>query len=75
MSKKNVQNLISFYLNAEMYRQLAIKELSKADSTDFSSIQNIKNSLKDYSKGLIDSYILNASNFSASSHDDVIKNT
>lgn len=72
MSKKNVQNLISFYLNAEMYRQLAVKELSKVQSTDSSLIQNIKNSLKDYSKGLIDSYILNASNFSTTSQDDVI---
>lgn len=71
MSKQNVQNLISFYLNADMYRQFAIKELSKLDSNK-NRINNVKESLKDFSKGLIHSYLLNAANFTALSHENVI---
>ena len=35
MGKKNVQNLISFYLNADMYRQFSKKELAKILTSNF----------------------------------------
>ncbi|CAF0922022.1 unnamed protein product [Brachionus calyciflorus] len=70
MSKKNVQNLISFYLNADMYRQFAKKELSKINTNDPNSVKSVKESLKDFSKSLIHSYLLSASNFTAMSQDD-----
>lgn len=68
MNKQNVQNLISFYLNSDMYRQFALKELSK------SSDSGVKESLRDFAKGLINSYLLSAVNFTAYSEDNVSLN-
>jgi hypothetical protein len=76
MGKQNVQNLISFYLNADIYRQFAKKELSKvfSDMSDDLSAKSIRindsqDTLKDFAKGLIHSYLLNANNFVATTHD------
>lgn len=66
MSKENVQNLISFYLNANMYRQFAIKELNRAEN----DTTEIKLALKDFAKGLINSYLLSAVNFIATDNDE-----
>lgn len=65
MSKQNVQNLISFYLNADMYRQFAIKELNRNQDE-----LEVKGALKDFANGLINSYLLSADNFKASIQDD-----
>lgn len=65
MSKENVQNLISFYLNANMYKQFAIKELRRSES----EINETKVALKDFAKGLINSYLLSATNFTATDGD------
>ena len=87
MGKQNVQNLISFYLNADMFRQFAKKELAKIglksrSSTELSSstptsplptptqVEDTKMALKDFAKGLINSYLLSAVNFTATSRDD-----
>ena len=67
MSKQNVQNLISFYLNADMYRQFAIKELNRNQDQDE---LEVKGALKDFANGLINSYLLSADNFRASVQDD-----
>jgi len=67
MGKQNVQNLISFYLNADMYRQFAQKELDKNKDTDQTET---KLALKDFANGLINSYLLNAVNFTESIHDE-----
>jgi hypothetical protein len=68
MGKQNVQNLISFYLNADMYRQFALKELdTKKDSV---GLLEVKAALKYFASGLINSYLLNASNFVATNQDD-----
>ena len=80
MGKQNVQNLISFYLNADMYRQFAKKEMSKLLQIDLNSsgkeiennsirVNDSKETLKDFAKGLIHSYLLNASNFVATTQD------
>jgi hypothetical protein len=80
MGKQNVQNLISFYLNADMYRQFAKKEMSKLLLINLNSsgkeveensmkISDSKETLKDFAKGLIHSYLLNASNFVATTQD------
>ena len=75
MGKLNVQNLISFYLNADMYRQYARKELirnSKESSNPSKvSLKETKEGLKEFAKGLINSYLLNANNFASISQDDV----
>jgi hypothetical protein len=67
MGKHDVQNLISFYLNADMYRQYARKELvrNSSESTlpDKQSLDATKLALKEFAKGLINSYLLNANNF------------
>ena len=91
MGKQNVQNLISFYLNADMFRQFAKKELTKigalsqsqSSSTKLAElsveslktpsstqIEDTKTALKDFAKGLINSYLLSAVNFTATSRDD-----
>ena len=76
MGKQNVQNLMSFYLNAEMFRHFARKELAKcSDESTASPKPNLietKLSIKDFAKGLINSYLLSAVNFTAMSQDDVI---
>lgn len=75
MGKQNVQNLISFYLNADMFRQFARKELNRhsKESTNVNKldINEIKLALKDFAKGLINSYLLSANNFTSKNHDDV----
>jgi len=71
MGKENVQNLISFYLNANMYRQFAIKEFNQTNKND---IKEIKLALKDFAKGLINSYLLSAVNFVSNENDEVKKN-
>lgn len=71
MGKKNVQNLVSFYLNTEMYRKFAIKELAKTKSTSNETpttttsvdIKEIRQMLRDFAQGLVHSYLLNAMNF------------
>jgi hypothetical protein len=97
MGKQNVQNLISFYLNADMYRQFALKELTLAESNmkskssklnngsstnadtsstslnlnkldDFSEVKSV---LKDFAKGLINLYLLNAVYITATNSDEV----
>lgn len=73
MGKQNVQNLISFYLNAEMYRQFARKELSLKSESNRQTASEVRQALRDFSKGLINSYLLSASNFKATSQDEVIK--
>jgi hypothetical protein len=70
MGKKNVQNLVSFYLNTEMYRKFAIKEIEKAKSRD--DLKEVKQGLYDFAKGLINSYLLSAVNFNMPSNDPVI---
>lgn len=69
MNKENVQNLISFYLNANMFRQFAIKELKRTDT----NVKEIKLALKDFAKGLINLYLLSASNFTATDEEMVLK--
>lgn len=75
MGKQNVQNLMSFYLNAEMFRQFARKELAKcsAESTTVPKpdARETQLSIKDFAKGLINSYLLSAVNFTAMSQDEV----
>ena len=66
MGKQNVQNLISFYLNADMYRQFALKELER----DITNTDEVKQALKDFANGLINSYLLSANNFQPSDEDD-----
>ena len=74
MGKQNVQNLMSFYLNAEMFRQFARKELAKCSAesttTPKPDIKDTKLSIKDFAKGLINSYLLSAVNFTAMSQDE-----
>lgn len=65
MGKQNVQNLISFYLNADMYRQFAVKEMERNENR-----AEVKQVLKDFANGLINSYLLCANNFKASIQDD-----
>jgi hypothetical protein len=65
MGKKNVQNLFSFYLNTEMYRKFAIKELGKKALGSDSELQEVRIVLSDFAKGLIHLYLLNAINFTA----------
>jgi hypothetical protein len=72
MGKKNVQNLISFYLNTEMYRKFAIKELGKKALASESELQEVRQVLSDFAKGLIHSYLLNAINFTAIDGENVI---
>ena len=76
MSRHNVQNLISFYLNADMYRQFAKKELARAlllqsdASSSLSSstmMSDTRENLKEFAKGLIDTYLLNAMQFISNS--------
>jgi len=67
MGKQNVQNLISFYLNADMYRQFAQKELEKNKDCDQTET---KLALRDFANGLINSYLLSATNFTASTQDE-----
>ena len=78
MGKQNVQNLISFYLNADMYRQFARKELirNSKESTNFhkQSLTDTKLALKEFAKGLINSYLLSANYFTVTSQDDVNMN-
>jgi hypothetical protein len=51
MGSNNAQNLISFYLNAQMYRKFAKSELeTKRPDT--------KLALQDFAKGLINSYLM-----------------
>ena len=75
MGKQNVQNLISFYLNADMYRQFARKELirNSKESTNANklSLDETKLALKEFAKGLINSYLLSANNFTATNQDNV----
>ena len=79
MGKLNVQNLISFYLNADMFRQFAKKELNRcmeetrqSDMTEKSKrINQVRMAIQDFAKGLINSYLLSASNFTASKCDEV----
>lgn len=79
MGKKNVQNLMSFYMNAEMFRQFARKELAKCSVESTTSpkpdLKDTKLAIKDFAKGLINSYLLSAVNFTAMSADDVSQNT
>lgn len=69
MGKENVQNLISFYLNANMYQQFAVKELSQASNKN--DVKEVKLALKDFAKGLINSYLLSAANFVSNENDEV----
>ena len=71
MGKKNVQNLISFYLNTEMYRKFAIKELRKNRGASNADLHGARQILSDFAKGLIHSYLLNAINFTATNNDNV----
>jgi sorting nexin-13 len=73
MGTKSVQNLISFYLNADIYRQFAKKELKKLTNsliTIETDIVEVKMALKEFSKGLISTYLLSAENFNTSNDDD-----
>ena len=70
MGKQNVQNLISFYLNADMYREFAVKELNSAKILNSLDVLEVKMSLKDFANGLINSYLLSASNFVATSQNE-----
>ena len=70
MGKQNVQNLISFYLNADMYREFAVKELNSKKILNSLDVLEVKMSLKDFASGLINSYLLSAINFVATSHDE-----
>ena len=72
MGKENAQNIISFYLNANMYRQFALKELNQ---TEISEISEIKQALKDFAKGLINSYLLNYANSEENDLNQVIYNS
>jgi hypothetical protein len=73
MGKKNVQNLISFYLNADMYRQYARKELIRNSNESTNpgklTLDETRQALKEFAKGLINSYLLSAINFSSNNHD------
>jgi hypothetical protein len=75
MGKQNVQNLMSFYLNAEMFRQFARKEMAKCSEESTSwpkpDVAETRLAIKDFAKGLINSYLLSAVNFKATSQDDV----
>ena len=73
MGKQNVQNLISFYLNVDMYREFAQKKLLILNEQSTIKEKNeTKLVLKDFAKGLINSYLLSANNFTAMSQDEVI---
>ena len=73
MGKKNVQNLISFYLNADMYRQYARKELirnsNESTNPEKLTLDETRQALKEFAKGLINSYLLSAINFSSNNPD------
>lgn len=78
MGKQNVQNLMSFYLNAEMFRQFAKKELAKCSDESTTSpkpsLSESKLAIKDFAKGLINSYLLSAVNFKSTNQDQVVIN-
>jgi len=73
MGKQNVQNLISFYLNADMYRQYARKELIRNSNESTNpgklTLSETRQALKEFAKGLINSYLLSAVNFTAANQD------
>jgi hypothetical protein len=73
MGKQNVQNLISFYLNADMYRQYARKELIRNSNESTSpgklTLAETREALKEFAKGLINSYLLSANNFTSNGLD------
>ena len=54
MGKQNVQNLISFYLNADMYRQYARKELIRNSNESTSpgklTLAETREALKEFAK-------------------------